>query len=248
VKLFADGAFFSQLMQMQDGYLDGHHGEWLMAPERLAEAARFFWGKGWQIHVHVNGDLGVEVVLDVLERLLEEAPREDHRFTLHHFGASTEKQAERIAKLGALVSANPYYVHALGDLYSRVGLGAERARSMVRLGALARRGVRFSLHSDLTMAPAAPLTLAWVAATRRTASGAVLGPEERISTEAALRAVTIDAAFAVRMEDEIGSLAPGKRADFTVLAEDPLSAPAEHLREIEVVATVFEGRVYPLPR
>ena len=247
VKLFADGAFYSQLMQMgPPGYLDGHHGEWLMEPAELEEAARTFWNAGYQIHVHVNGDLGVKAALDVLQKLQTETPRSDHRFAMHHYGSSTEAQAERTAKLGAIVSANPFYLYALGDAYSEVGLGPERASHMVRLGSLVRAGVPVSLHSDFTMAPAAPLALASVAVNRRTANGTLMAPEERISVQQALRAITIDAAHAIGMEDEIGSIAPGKRADFTVLAEDPTAVPPGRLGEIEIWGTVFEGTPRPI--
>ena len=64
VKLFADGAMFSQLMQMSEGYLDGHHGEWLMEPEVFARAFQIYWDAGYQIHVHQNGDAGLDLVLD----------------------------------------------------------------------------------------------------------------------------------------------------------------------------------------
>jgi len=249
VKLFADGAFFSQLMQLgPPGYLDGHHGEWLMDPTALQAAARFYWNAGQQIHVHVNGDQGVKVTLDVLEALLVERPKEDHRFTLHHYGYSTEAQSERAASLGAFVSANPYYVYTLSDIYTRVGLGAERAHNMVRLGSLARAGVPISLHSDFTMAPSRPLLLAWVAANRINAEGERVGEEQRLDRELALRAITLEAARAIRMEGEIGSIELGKRADFTVLEEDPLEVPLENLADLEVWGTVFEGRVFPLAR
>jgi predicted amidohydrolase YtcJ len=222
VKLFADGAFYSQLMQMSEGYLDGHHGEWLMTPEELLATAGPYWDAGYQLHVHVNGDLGVKSALDTLETL------------------------PRIARLGAGVSANPYYLYALGNAYSREGLGPERASHMVRLGSLARADVPISLHSDFTMAPVEPLRLAWVAANRITAEGNVLGPEERIDVEHALRAVTIDAAWAIQMEDEIGSIEVGKRADFTVLERDPIEAPPEALADTPIWGTVFEGQVFPL--
>lgn len=249
VKLFADGAFFSQLMQLgPPGYLDGHQGEWLMEPAALEAAARFYWNAGQQIHVHANGDRGVEVTLDVLETLLAENPREDHRFTLHHYGYSTDAQSRRVAKLGAFVSANPYYVYTLSDVYSRVGLGRERAHNMVRLGSLARAGVPISLHSDFTMAPSEPLRLAWVAANRISAEGNRVGPAQRLDRELALRAVTLEAARAIRMEAEIGSIEVGKRADFTVLEDDPLEVPLEELVDLGIWGTVFEGRVFPIVR
>ena len=114
------------------------------------------------------------------------------------------------------------------------------------MGSLARAGVPLSLHSDFTMAPAQPLRLAWVAANRITAEGRVAGPGERIELETALRAITLDAARLLRMEDEIGSIEPGKRADFTVLESDPYAVPIERLADIPIWGTVFEGKPYPI--
>ncbi len=247
IKLLADGAFYSQLMQMgEPGYLDGHHGEWLMEPAALEYAARAFWSAGYQLHVHSNGDHGTKVVLDVLERLQRERPRDDHRFTLHHVGYTSDAQSTRMAKLDALVSANPYYLYALGDKYSQIGLGPERASEIFRGASFVEAGVPLSLHSDFTMAPASPLTLAWVAVNRLAASGKVLAPELKLSLDDALRAITIEAAFAIRMEKDIGSIEVGKRADFTVLEEDPYVIRAEHLKDIAIWGTVFEGVPYPL--
>jgi predicted amidohydrolase YtcJ len=117
---------------------------------------------------------------------------------------------------------------------------------MVRLGTLERLGVPFTLHSDTPMAPLKPLTLAWNASNRQTINGHLTGQNERVSLDAALRAITIDAAWAVGMETEIGSIAVGKKADFTVLAQDPYDVGASGLKEIEIRGTVFEGRFAPV--
>lgn len=248
VKLFADGAIFSQLMQMEDGYLDGHHGEWLMQEDVFAAAFRTYWEDGYQIHVHQNGDAGLERVLDVLEDNQRRHPRKNHRTTLVHFGFSTTEQVKRIARLGAIVSANPYYTVALADQYSAFGVGPQRAESMVRLGDVARAGISFSLHSDMPMAPARPLFLMWAAVNRSTFSGRVAGPEQRISVEDALKAVTLDAAYSLQLEDEIGSISPGKRANFTILEENPFTVNAAEIKNIGIWGTVLEGRLQPLPR
>ena len=247
VKLFADGAFFSQLMQLgEPGYLDGHSGEWITEPNEFARQSRRYWDAGIQIHVHVNGDKGVDMVLDVLEGLLAETPRIDHRFSLHHLGYSTEAQSRRMAELGAYVSANPYYLYALADAYAVSGLGEERAQHIFRGGSLVDAGVPLSLHSDFSMAPAAPLTLASIAVNRISADGKVWGPELRLSVEDALRSVTIEAARLLRLEEEIGSLQIGKKADFTVLEEDPFSVLPEDLHSIQIWGTVFEGKQFPI--
>ena len=104
IKLFADGAIISQMMEMKDPYLDDagepdpcHHGEWLMTPELLEDYARAYWQAGWQIHTHVNGDIGLEVLLGILERCQADFPREDHRSVIVHFANSTDDQVDRIA-------------------------------------------------------------------------------------------------------------------------------------------------------
>ena len=242
VKLFADGAMFSQLMQMRPpGYIDGHHGAWLMAPDVLMAGVRHAWTRGWQIHVHVNGDAGMDAVLAALERVQAEHPRFDHRFHVHHVGFCTAAQVSRLAALGAHASVNPYYVHALADDYSLLGLGPERASQITRCASMLRAGMRVSFHSDFMMAPPEPLLLAWCAANRITASGAVAGPTERLTLEQALRGITLDAAWALGMEAEIGSIAAGKLADFAVLADDPYALGVERLKDVRVAGTVFEG-------
>ncbi len=247
VKLFTDGGFFAELMQVQaPGFIDGHHGEWLTAPEFFESLARTYWQAGYKIHVHCTGDLGVELALDVLEKLQWERPRFNHRFTIEHFGLSTPEQARRIADLGAIVSANVYYVHELGDAYWKHSVGHERASQMARLGTLARHNVTTALHSDFTMAPALPLYSAWVAVNRLSESGDVFAPEERLTLEQALRAITIDAAYVLGMEDEIGSIRAGKKADFTVLEADPFETPVEALKDIPIWGTVFEGRPFKI--
>ncbi len=248
VKLFADGAIFSQLMQMKDGYLDGHHGEWIIDPELLERAFAIYWDAGYQIHVHQNGDEGLNVVLDIVEANLKRNPREDHRTVIVHFGFSTAEQVQRIKELGIIVSANPYYTVALADPYSEVGIGPERAQEMVRLGDLARAGVSFSLHADMPMAPGKPLFLMWSAVNRSTLNNNnIAGPEQRITAEQALRAVTIEAAYSMQLEKDIGSIEVGKSANITVLEENPLTVDPMTIKDIDVWGTIHEGRVLPAP-
>jgi hypothetical protein len=245
IKFFADGAIISQLMQMKDGYLDGHKGAWIMPPEQLEERARLFWNAGYQIHIHVNGDLGLEVVLNILEKLMAENPRSDHRSVIVHFANSSEDQVARIARLGAIVSANPYYPVGFADKYSEYGLGPQRADVMVRANSVLKNNIPLSFHSDLPMGPASPLNFMWCAVNRITPSGKVVGAEQRITVDQALRAVTIEAAYSWRQEDRIGSIAPGKIANFTVLDRDPYAVDPVTLRDIPVWGTVFEGSLFP---
>jgi predicted amidohydrolase YtcJ len=243
VKLFSDGAIYSQLMQVRDPYLDDHHGEWMTDLKVFERAFRIFWDAGYQIHVHVNGDAGLDRVLNTLETNMRRNPRYDHRTVLVHFAVSAPDQVERLQRLGAIVSGNPYYVTALADKYGEQGLGAERADAMVRLGDVERAGVSYSFHSDMPMAPADPLFLMWCAVNRKTTSGRVAASGQRVSREGALRAVTLDAAYSLRLEDEVGSIEPGKLANFTILKDNPVTCDPEKIKDIDVWGTVMEGRV-----
>lgn len=246
VKLFADGAIFSQAMQVKGGYTDGHKGEWMMDPDFFARTFRIYWDLDYQLHIHVNGDAGLDMVLDQLELNMRRHPRSDHRTVIIHFAVSTPDQVARIKRLGAIVSANPYYPVALADNYRSNGLDPERADPMVRMGDVERAGISYSFHSDMPMAPGQPLFLMWCGVNRVTNDGNARAPEQRVSRLGALKAVTLDAAYSLRMEKEVGSIVPGKLANFTILAENPLTSNPMTIKDIAVWGTVQEGRVLPL--
>ncbi len=241
VKLFSDGAIYSQLMQVREPYLDNHHGEWMTDLDVFERAFRIFWDAGYQLHVHVNGDAGLDRVLNTLEKNMRRNPRYDHRTVIVHFAVSQKDQVDRLAKLGCVVSGNPYYTVALADNYSENGLGPERADNMVRMGDVERAGVSYSYHSDMPMAPADPLYLMWCGVNRITTSGRVAAADQKVSREGALKAVTIDAAYSLKMEDQIGSIEVGKLANFTILSENPITCDPLKIKDIEVWGTVVEG-------
>ncbi|MEM7277833.1 MAG: amidohydrolase [Pseudomonadota bacterium] len=246
-KLFADGAFFSQLMQMREpGYLDGHEGRWLTEPDQLLEQASALWNESYSLHIHVNGDAGLDSVLEALVKIDSANGRDQQRVTLEHLGYSAPDQTKRIADLKAAVSAQPNYLYVLSEKFAQYGLGSERAHAMNRLGSLSKAGVRLALHSDLTMAPVDPLFLAWIATNRKDQSGTTLSPDEQLSLHDGLRAITIDAAYAIGLEHQIGSISPGKRADFTALNKDPYDVGASELRSLTVKGLVFSGGVFKL--
>ena len=180
-------------------------GQWFTSPDVTEDTMRHYWRENFQIHVHTNGDLAMELVLDIVETLSQELPRPDHRTTIEHAGFFSSDQATRLARMGCLVSAQPYYHYVLADKYCDLGLGLERAQRMCPLGTklislplnnlliltkglLEQLGVNFALHSDFTMAPAQPLLLAWCAVNRVTIEqGHVNCPELCISPYTALR-------------------------------------------------------------
>ena len=244
IKLFTDGAMYSQNMVLRDGYLDGHQGAWLMENDIFKDVFRLFWDAGYQIHVHQNGDAGLDRLLDVLDENMQRNPRKDHRTTVVHFGYSAFDQIERMKRLGVIVSANPYYVPVLSDLYSRKGVGYERSQQMVRLGDVNRAGIVLSLHSDMPMAPASPLVLMHSAVNRVNYADEVAGPNQKISALTALKGVTLNSAYTLGIEDNYGSITPGKFANFTILSENPLSIDPLRIDQINVEGTIVEGRLF----
>lgn len=246
VKLFSDGAMYSQLMQMRDGYTDGHQGAWLTEPPIFDFLFQAYWDAGYQIHIHNNGDAGMDMVLASLEKAMTRKPRTDHRTVLVHFGFSQPDQVAKWIELGGLVSSNPYYVTALAGRYAHLGIGPERSANITAHGDVLKNRGSLSFHSDMPMAPAKPMQLVWAAVNRATAEGPVAGPQHKVPLDVALQAVTINAAYSIRMEKRVGSIEVGKDANLTVLAQSPFEVAPEKLKDLEVWGTMLEGRVQPV--
>ena len=242
VKLFSDGAMYSQLMQLKDGYTDGHSGEWLQEPKDLEASMRPYWEDDYTIVIHANGDLGFETALNIVDKLNKEKGRDDHRTSFHHLGITDKDDIPKAVELGANFSVNPYYTHILAELYSEQGIGQERAEVMARGRSFIDADGILSLHSDSPMAPAQPLGLVWAAVNRIGLSGkTVMGPQERITVDEAMKAITINAAYTARLEETVGSIEVGKFADFAVLDESPYSVKPERIDDINITATVYRG-------
>ena len=245
VKSFSDDSFLGFGMVVdQPGYVDGRSGLFNNQGPRFIDQLRPFWDAGLQIHVHTNGNAGHDNVIEALAALQEMHPRFDHRFTFEHYGISTPSQARKLKALGALASVNPYYVYLRGEIDPPY-LGTERAHLASRLRTLRDAGVPTAMHSDTPIGSPRPLEWAWIAVNRFGQSGAVLAPEERVGVDDALKMITIDAAYVLGLDDRIGSIEPGKFADFTVLEQDPRATPGERLRDIPVWGTVVGGRAFP---
>ncbi len=242
-KTFADGAIYSLALELREPFYNCANckSEWIIPLKEGQEIFNYWWDNDYRIHIHITGDLAFEKYLDIVEAAMKRNPREKHMTTFHHVGLFDSAQAERAAKLGVEISANPYYLWALADKYSETGLGAERASNMVALKEFTKRGIPVSLHSDFAMAPAEPLLLAWVAATRIVASGKVMNPEQRISVYNAMKGITINAALTFNKQDEIGSIKVGKEATFTILKQNPFKIKPEGIKDIPVVGVVYKG-------
>lgn len=246
IKVVADGSIqgFSARMQWP-GYYDGApNGLWYIAPDQLAEIYERALAAGVQVHTHTNGDEATQLTIETLEAALRKHPDFDHRFTLQHCQLASEAQFRKMARLGMCVNLFANHHHYWGDEHYKLTVGPERAERMNACRTALDAGVPMTIHSDAPVTPLGPLFTASAAATRKTASGRVQGAAQRISVEEALYAVTMGAAITMKMDDRIGSIETGKRADFAVLEDDPTEADADSLKNVRVWGTVQGGRIF----
>lgn len=221
----------------------GHPGNglWLIPPEQMADIVSSYHEAGLTVHCHCNGDEAAQVFIDAVETALQRHPRWDHRHTVQHCQLTTTAQYKQMAALGMNANIFSNHIFHWGDQHASTTVGEERAAGMDACATAEREGVKFSVHSDAPITPMGHLHTAWCAVNRLTASGRVLGPEERISVAKALEACTIDAAHQLKLDHDIGSLEAGKLADFAVLEEDPFEVSPEELKDIPVWGTVVGG-------
>jgi predicted amidohydrolase YtcJ len=257
-KLWADGSPWVGNVATSFGYLDtpatramglepGHHGHANYSPEQVLDISRAYARAGWQLACHAHGDLAVDSVLDAWETILAETPGQDRRFRLEHVGAMTGPQFQRAARLGVSTSLFIDHLYYWGDVLVDDLFGAAHGGPWAAARSALDAGIRISFHNDGTVSPPEPLRNIEIAATRRSRSGRVLAPEERITVEQALRAETIDSAYQLFSDHEVGSITVGKYADLVILGRNPLevdvdTAPAGAIAVIPIVETIFQGR------
>ena len=259
IKLHIDGSPYAGGMAMREPYLKtplsigalgipaGSRGHLNYSDARLYEMVAGHHRAGRQLSAHVQGERAMDQYLDAIEAALDETPRPDHRHRLEHNALITDAQLARAARLGVTPSFYMDHVHLYGRALSGGIVGPERAARFMPLGWAKKNGHRFSVHTDTPSSPLGPFRVMRGAVTRkmRTAAGGqgeVLGREQRVMIDDAIRAMTINAAWQLFADDDIGSLEVGKLADLVVLSNNPLTVAPDRLTEIEVVRTYLEGR------
>ncbi len=224
------------------------NGLWLVAPEQLNEMVEVFHRAGLTVHCHCNGDEAAEVFIDAVEAALEAHPRWDHRHTVQHSQLTTKAQYKRMHALGMCANLFSNHIFYWGDQHVEFTVGAERAAGMNGCATAEREGVSFSFHSDAPITPLGHLHVMWCAVNRITATGEILGSDERISVELALHAATLGAAYQLKVDHLVGSIEAGKLADFAVLDADPYEVDPGALKDIGVWGTVLGGVPQPASR
>jgi predicted amidohydrolase YtcJ len=242
VKFFTDGSLIGRTAALRAAYADDPANVgYLLADageltDRIVEAHL----AGWQVAAHAIGDRAVDVVLDAVAKAQGLMPRADARHRIEHAGIVSPDQLERIVELDVIPVPQGEFIGAVGDGMAEA-IGESRIATLYRQRSFIDAGLTVPGSSDRPVVPGAPLIGIRDLVLRRTASGHVLASDERLEAAQALAAWTIGSAYAENAENSKGTLAPGMLADFVALAEDPLELNAEHLPDVEVVATFVGG-------
>ena len=244
-KIMTDGSIQGFTGRLKwPGYINGKpNGIWNLPPQTLTEMVEAYHAAGLQMHMHTNGDEASELMINAIEAALHKNPRPDHRHTLTHCQMADESQFRRMAQLGICSNLFTNHIYYWGDQHYSLTMGPDRATRMDACGTAKRLGVPYTIHSDAPVTPLDPLFTAWCAVNRQTASGRILGPNECIEVDDALRAITLGAAYTLHLDHLIGSIEIGKFADFAVLEQDPTELPPENLKDVPIWGTVVDGIV-----
>lgn len=241
MKIFLDGSPQGGTAWVREPYAGGGCGTSTMTDGQVLSALRQALDRDAQLLAHCNGDRAAEQYLTLLAQAEREAGKKLCRPVMIHAQLLGLDQLERVKALGVIPSFFVAHVYHWGEIHVK-NFGLDRAGRISPAGSALARGIPFTFHQDSPVIPPDMLETIWCACVRRTKAGRVLGAEERIPVEAALRAVTQTAAHQYGLERELGTLRPGKRADFVLLSGDPLRTPPEELKKLQVERTIRCGR------
>lgn len=212
--------------------------------QELYDLAKPRFDEGWQISVHSNGDKSIEQTLNVFSKLVKKPSDAKSRLRIEHFTVPTEAQIDKAAKLGVVPGFTIGHTDYWGEAFHDHLIGAERADRIDPSATMIKKGMHFAYHSDSPVSPIHPLKYASEGASRlwQVAPQKVLNANEKVSINNALKAITIDAAYQLKMDDKIGSVETGKYADFAIVNQNPMKTDAYKIRDIEVNETWVNGQ------
>lgn len=245
VKLFADGSIQGYTGHLTKPYNVPPEGktDYLGYPSqpcvKLQERVRTNVRRGFQVAIHGNGDAAIDCILDAVENARPETGL--FRPVIIHAQMTRADQIQRMKRIGAIPSFFSLHTYYWGDRHLERFLGSARAINISPTRWALDAGVPFAVHSDSPVVPVDSMLMLWATVNRVTTSGKVLGPDQRIPVQAALRAMTINAAYQYGVEKEVGTLETGKLADLVILSQNPLRHAVD-LRRIRVIETIVGGK------
>jgi predicted amidohydrolase YtcJ len=246
IKLYADGALGSRGAALLAPYSDdkGNTGLLLTPPADIQRVATMALRRGFQVGVHAIGDRGNRVVLDAYDAALKKVPTADHRFRIEHAQVISLDDIPRFAKLGVIPSMQAS--HQTSDMrWAETRVGPERIKGAYAWRSLLKTGVIIPNGSDFPVEEVNPLISFHSAVSRQDASNwppEGWYPDEVMTREEALKAMTIWPAYAGFQEKSMGSISPGKYADFVILDRDIMTIPASEILQTRVMSTWLGGK------
>jgi predicted amidohydrolase YtcJ len=246
IKIIADGSIQGFTGYLSEPYHVPFHGDPnyrgypRVSRDELVDAVSRYHEAGFQLAIHGNGDASIDDIIYAVGEAQRNHPREDARTIVIHSQMAREDQLDEMKRLGmtpSFFSAHTYY---WGDRHWSTFMGPDRASRMSPTKSALDRDLRFSVHLDTPVTPMIPVLAVWSTVNRISTGGRVIGKAERIGPMQALRAVTIDAAWQIFRDEDLGSIEVGKLADLVVLDGNPLEQPAA-IRDLEVVRTLVGG-------
>jgi predicted amidohydrolase YtcJ len=246
IKLYCDGSCSERTMRMSKPYAGrpNDYGILVTTQDKLNDAVREAHASGFQVGIHANGDVAIDMVLTAYELSQRLQPRKDPRFRIEHCTLVTPELLKRIAALGAIPTPFYTYVYYHGDKWAQYG--DERTQWMFAHRSFLDHKIRVAGASDYIPGPYEPLMAIQSMVTRKDYRGRVWGANQKITVDEALRVCTIHGAYASFEEQIKGSITEGKLADFVILGEDPHKADPDKIKDIKVVRTVVGGKtVHP---
>lgn len=243
-KLFSDGSIGGRTARMREPYLDEPEnvGLWMMPPDDLRAKVLRAHRAGFQIGIHAIGDAAIDLVLDAYEAAQRSDPRPNPRHRIEHCSIVDEATIRRIARLGVIPIPGTSFLRYVRDAYVQ-NIGLDRLRFAYGMASFARHGIIAAASSDAPVVPTSATAGLQTMVTRRDLDGHPIWLEEAIPLDAALRAYTVNGAYASFEEDIKGALTPGLLGDVTVFASDLRAVPPDQLADVPVDLTIIDGRV-----
>lgn len=251
VKITEDGSPQGKTAYLSQPYLHPPAGEAAdyrgypgMPLEELAQWYDTFMGRGWQVQTHCNGDACIDLLLAAVRKAYADHPQaRDTRPVVIHSQVTRPDQLVAYKELGVFPSFFAEHTYYWGDWHRDETLGPARAAFISPTRAAQDLGIAFSLHTDAPVVPPSAMHAWWSAVNRVTRSGQVLGPDQRIDPQTALKALTLWPAWQHHDEARKGSITPGKLADLVILDADPTAIDPMRIKDVQVLQTIKEGQV-----
>jgi len=252
IKFWYDGSPYAGSMYLEEPYLNnnftsntlhiprGHTGESLLTKEQLRINIKRYQAENWQIAIHAQGDIAIREVLDTFDDI-PSTSKKDYRHRLEHCLLIDERSIGRMSKMNIYPSFHINHLYYYGSVLKSQLIGASRASRMLPLKSAVDNSLKFSLHADQPMFPSEPFSLLSTAVNRKTKENTVIGKQNSITAYQGLEALTIHAAWQIKMDEKIGSIRKGKYADLIVLDKNPLDVDKNELRNIKVLETFVHG-------